>query len=219
MWRQSRNQVLPHPSLSRRWIQKLALLISLISYPEECGSILEARNMTQAFNGGDKHRFSMTEIPSKQWQNLVIGSLGFWLSGSLILDLVIMPTLWTTGMMEGSGFASASYSIFWIFNRVELVCAAAALSSIWALSKVARSSAYAKREMLAGAVMLLAIALSYTFILTPYMSGLGLDLDILATTKSIPTEMNQMHSIYWVLEASKLGIAGMLLSWSSRSIA
>jgi hypothetical protein len=67
-------------------------------------------------------------------------------------------------------------------------------------------------------VMLLAIALSYTFILTPYMSGLGIDLDILAPTKAIPAEMNQMHSIYWVLEASKLAIAGMLLSFCNSSI-
>jgi hypothetical protein len=168
--------------------------------------------MTQAFNGGDSNRFSVRETPSKRWQNIAVSSLGFWLSGSLILDLVIMPTLWTTGMMEGSGFASASYSIFWIFNRVELVCAAVALSSIWALSRVSRSNVDTNRKMLVGAVMLMAIAFSYTFVLTPYMSGLGIDLDILATTKSIPAEMNQMHSIYWVLELSKLGIVGMLLS-------
>ncbi len=169
--------------------------------------------MTQAFNGRDSNRFSVVATPSKRWQNLAIGSLGFWLSGSLILDLVIMPTLWTTGMMESSGFASAGYSIFWIFNRVELVCAAVALSSIWALCTVARFDKYLKREMLAGAVMLLAIALNYTFLITPYMSGLGIDLDILATTKSIPVEMDRLHAIYWVLEASKLGIAGMLFSW------
>jgi hypothetical protein len=182
--------------------------------------------MTQAFNNGDNNRFSLRTTPFKQWQQIAVSSLGFWLSGSLILDLVIMPTLWTTGMMESSGFASASYSIFWIFNRVELVCAAAALSSIWALSQVdahtetprSQSGRSVKPEMLAGALMLLAIALSYTFVLTPYMSGLGIDLDILATTKSIPAQMNQMHSIYWVLEASKLGIAGMLLSWCSGSI-
>jgi hypothetical protein len=175
--------------------------------------------MTQAFNGGDNRRFTVSEAPSKLWQNIAIGSLGFWLSGSLILDLVIMPTLWATGMMESSGFASASYSIFWIFNRVELVCAAAALSSIWALSLVYRSDVDKNRQMFAGAVMLMAIALSYTFVLTPYMSGLGIDLDILATTKSIPVEMDRMHSIYWVLEAGKLGIVGMLLALCDRSTA
>jgi hypothetical protein len=173
--------------------------------------------MTQAFNSGDNDRFLVGETSASRWQSIAIGSLGFWLSGSLILDLVIMPTLWTTGMMESSGFASASYSIFWIFNRLELLCAAAILSSIWALRVSSRSARQPK--MLVGAVMLMAIAMSYTFILTPYMSGLGIDLDILAPTKSLPGEMNQMHSIYWVLEASKLGIAGLLLSLCNRSIA
>ncbi len=175
--------------------------------------------MTQAFNGRDGNRFSTVEATSKRWQNLAISSLSFWLSGSLILDLVIMPTLWTTGMMESSGFASASYSIFWIFNRVELVCAAVALSGIWAWSQESPSSAENKQQLFAGAVMLLAIALSYTFILTPYMSGLGINLDALEATKSLPAEMNQMHAIYWVLEASKLGIVGLLLSKCDRSIA
>lgn len=174
--------------------------------------------MTQAFNGGAKSRFSIGATSASRWQTLAIGGLSFWLSGSLILDLVIMPTLWATGMMESSGFASASYSIFWIFNRLELLCAAAILSGIWALSK-SSSHVNRKPEMFASAVMLMAIAMTYTFVLTPYMSGLGIDLDIFATTKSLPVEMNQMHSIYWVLEASKLGIAGMLLSLCNRSIA
>ncbi len=192
--------------------------------------------MTQAFNGGDNSRFSVSSAPSKLWQNIAIGSLGFWLSGSLMLDFVVMPTMWATGMMESSGFASASYSIFWIFNRVELVCAAAALSTIWALSQVnlasverlavcvdahnpegytsesmRRCDSNRNHKMFAGAVMLMAIALSYTFILTPYMSGLGFDADIFTTTQSLPAEMDRMHSIYWVLEASKLAIVGMLL--------
>ena len=173
--------------------------------------------MTQAFNGGNSSRVSGSETLSRRWQSIAFASLGFWISGSLILDLVIMPTLWATGMMESSGFVSAGYSIFWIFNRLELVCAGAALSSILALSNLDRTSIFAGRKMLVGAVMLLAIALSYTFILTPQMSALGLDLDIFATTKSIPADMNQMHSIYWVLEASKLGIASMLLSMCNKS--
>lgn len=172
--------------------------------------------MTHTFNSSN---FSAAATPTKRWQSIAMGSLGFWVSGSLILDLVIMPTLWTTGMMESSGFASASYSIFWIFNRVELLCAAATLSSVWALSKGSQLNADTHRKLLAGAVMLMAIALSYTFVLTPYMSGLGLDLDVLATIKSLPAEMNQMHLLYWVLEASKLGIAGLLLSLCNRSIA
>ncbi len=174
--------------------------------------------MTQAFNGGDKSSFAVGQTPARRWQTVATGSLGLWLGGSLVLDLVVMPTLWTTGMMESSGFASASYSIFWIFNRVELLCAAAALSSVWALVEVSRATLKTKREMLASAVMLLLIALSCTFGLTPYMSGLGINLDVLATTKAVPAEMNQLHAIYWVLEASKLGIAGLLLSKCNRAI-
>ncbi len=172
--------------------------------------------MTQAFNGGNSNRVSGSDTLSKRWQLLAISSLGFWISGSLILDFIIMPTLWATGMMESSGFASAGYSIFWMFNRIELICAGAVLSSLLALSNLDRLNVVNGRKMLVGAGMLLAIALSYTFILTPYMSGLGMDLDILATTKSIPADMNQMHSMYWVLEASKLGIAGLLLSMCDR---
>ncbi len=172
--------------------------------------------MTQAFNGGNDRRFSMGETTAKRWQNIAVGSLGFWISGSLILDFVVMPTLWATGMMESSGFASASYSIFWIFNRVELLCAAAVVSSIWALCEVSRSSIN-RRQLLAGSLMLMAIALSFAFVITPYMSGLGLNLDILTQAKSIPAEMDQWHSIYWVLEASKLGIAGLLLAQCNRA--
>jgi hypothetical protein len=174
--------------------------------------------MTQAFNGGDKSSFVVGQAAAGRWQNVAMGSLGLWLGGSLVLDLVIMPTLWTTGMMESSGFASASYSIFWIFNRVELLCASAVLSSVWALVEVSRAALETKREILASAVMLLVIAIGYTFFLTPYMSGLGIDLDILTTTKSVPVEMNQLHAIYWVLEVSKLGIAGLLLSKCHRML-
>jgi Domain of unknown function (DUF4149) len=175
--------------------------------------------MTQAFNGGDKRSFLVGQAPTRHWQNVVMGSLVLWLGGSLVLDLVVMPTLWATGMMESSGFVSASYSIFWIFNRVELLCAATALSSVCALIEVSRVALDTKRELLASAVMLLLIALSYTFVLTPYMSGLGIDLDVFTTTKALPADMDRLHAIYWVLEASKLGIAGLLLSKCNREIA
>jgi hypothetical protein len=173
--------------------------------------------MTQAFNSGDRRRFSIGEIASGRWQSIAIASLGFWVSISLILDLVIMPTLWTAGMMESSGFAAASYSIFWIFNRIELVCAAIVLCSIRAAIEIGKSKIESQQELIAGAVALLAISLSYTFILSPQMGGLGVDLDILDPTKTIPIEMDRLHAIYWTLEASKLGIAGMLLSSLGRS--
>jgi hypothetical protein len=58
-------------------------------------------------------------------------TLGFWFSSSIILDWVIIPSLYVSGMMTQSGFASAGYLIFWNFNRIELVCAALILQVYW----------------------------------------------------------------------------------------
>jgi hypothetical protein len=174
--------------------------------------------MTHTINNTKSNSNSYSENVTllERCRTIVVVSLGFWISTSLLVDLIVMPMLWATGMMESSGFASAGYSLFWVFNRIEVICAAAALSSIWALGISNRNSIYGSAKMRAGALMLLAISLSYTFILSPYMSGLGIDLGILDVVKSIPAEMNQTHSIYWVLEASKLGIAAMLLAWCDK---
>jgi hypothetical protein len=60
-------------------------------------------------------------------------ALGFWLSGSLLLDFVIMPGLSAVGMMSQANAATVGYSLFWIFNRIELLCAALVLTSLLAL--------------------------------------------------------------------------------------
>jgi hypothetical protein len=172
--------------------------------------------MTHTIDHTKSNNYAKNVTLFDKCRTIVVVSLGFWISTSILLDLVVMPMLWATGMMESSGFASAGYSLFWVFNRVEVICAAAALSSIWGLATIDGNSIYGSAKMRTGALMLLAISLSYTFILTPYMSGLSMDLDIFAVAKSIPAEMNQTHSIYWVLEASKLGIAGMLLAWCDK---
>jgi hypothetical protein len=168
-------------------------------------------------NSNNTNSYSENTTLLDKCRTLAVVSLGFWVSTSLLIDIVVMPTLWATGMMESSGFASAGYSLFWVFNRFEVICAAAAFSSILALGTSNSNSVYGSAQMRVGALMLLAISLSYTFILTPYMSGLSIDLDVFAVAKSIPAEMNQTHSIYWVLEASKLGIAGMLLNRCDRN--
>jgi hypothetical protein len=152
---------------------------------------------------------SSSKLP---WRYLAIGSLGFWLSTSLLLDLAILPTLWLTGMMDSAGFASAGYSIFWIFNRLELLCAAILLTTVFASPKVAPQSKDRQLQLSIGGMMLMAIACCYTFYLAPMMSGLSVHLDWFATTSPIfSTEMARMHAIYWVLEASKLGIISLLL--------
>jgi hypothetical protein len=181
--------------------------------------------MTHTIDNNSNNSYSNNTTLFDKCRTIAVVSLGFWVSTSLLIDIVVMPMLWATGMMESSGFASAGYSLFWVFNRFEVICAAAAFSSILALGTIVggaspwenRNSVYGSAQMRVGALMLLAISLSYTFILTPYMSGLSVDLDVFALAKSIPAEMNQTHSIYWVLEASKLGIAGMLLTRCDRN--
>ncbi|MGH2414768.1 MAG: hypothetical protein ACRDEA_13985, partial [Microcystaceae cyanobacterium] len=62
------------------------------------------------------------------WSTVVMLTLGFWLSSSLILDAVIIPGLSASGMMSQGGFASAGYLIFGVFNRIELLCASVVLT-------------------------------------------------------------------------------------------
>jgi hypothetical protein len=155
------------------------------------------------------------ELKRPAWQTTVIFTLAFWLSSSLILDLVIMPGLYATGMMTQSGFATAGYSIFWIFNRIELLCAALVLTGLLAVRGTQNnSSPEVRREILLSA-FLLAIALIYTYILTPEMSALGLQLNLFSPAGT-PAAMTTMHEGYWVLEALKLIVGGTLLSWCYR---
>lgn len=146
---------------------------------------------------------SGVELKRPVWQTTGIFTLAFWLSSSLILDLVIMPSLYATGMMTQAGFATAGYSIFWIFNRIELVCAALVLTSILAAQSTQQPSRKENRTIILS-VILLGIALIYTYFLTPEMSALGLQLNLFDSTTVIPANMNQMHVGYWLLEALKL---------------
>ena len=96
------------------------------------------------------------------WQTIIMFALGFWLSSSLVLDFVIMPGLSAAGMMTQSSFAAAGYSIFWTFNRIELLCAALVLASLLALRGSSNLYRQVRRGAIFLAVLLLAVALSYT---------------------------------------------------------
>lgn len=147
------------------------------------------------------------------WQTVAMFALGLWLSGSLILDLVIMPGLSTAGMMNQAGFASAGYSIFWIFNRIELLCAALVLASLLALRGTSHLYHHVRRWSILLAVLLLAIALIYTYIMTPQMSALALQLNLFEPVTGMPAGMMGMHEGYWLLEAIKLVAGTMVLGW------
>ncbi len=148
------------------------------------------------------------------WQGLVVVTLAFWLGSSLVLDLVIMPGMYATGMMASSGFASAGYSMFWMFNRVEVLCAAMVLTGVLALWKnLYPGRAYPGRARqwtiaLAGGMM--AIALIATYWLTPEMGALGIHLSDVNAVEAIPTGMNAMHGTYFGLEFLKISLGFML---------
>lgn len=159
-----------------------------------------------------------SENPNKSidWPTLVMFTIGFWLSASLILDLVIMPSLSASGMMALNGFASAGYALFGLFNRIELVCAALVLSGFLIIYRNHTLIHLNQNWAIALAGLLFMIPLVYTYILTPQMSGLGLSVNPFETVQTMPTGMMRMHGGYWFLEGIKF-IAGLtLLRWCYR---
>lgn len=168
------------------------------------------------------------------WMTALAAIMGFWLSATLLLDFTIMPSMYFSGMMSSPNFGAVGYMLFSMFNRIELVCAAVALSAgLWFLM----SPKYTERQKIEvgfSAVMLLAIALCYTFILTPQMGGLSVDLHAIdglgtlnggledlqmhSTLSTVPAGMNQMHVVYWVLEAVKITALASMLGVAYRQL-
>ena len=150
------------------------------------------------------------------WSTLVLVALGFWLSGSLVLDLVIIPGLSASGMMAQGSFASVGYLIFGIFNRIELVCAALILSGFLVFRRNHQITHHQETWSVVLSSLLLLIALIYTYILTPELSSLGLQLNLLDSANGIPAAMIPMHGFYWGLEVIKFVAGFTLLRWCYR---
>ena len=152
------------------------------------------------------------------WSTAIMLALGFWLSGSLVFDFLVVPGMLTTGMMNEPGFASASYVIFGAFNHLELLCAATILAGCLVYRYGAGASEVVTSKSVAIAISLLSIALVYTYVLTPQMSSMGMSLDLFATAKVMPASMMPMHVVYWSLELAKLLLGVTLLrSFYSKS--
>ena len=157
------------------------------------------------------------------WVALVLIALMFWFSGSLLLDLVIMPGLFVSGMMSQPGFGPAGYGLFWVFNRLELVCAALILTGLLAHRQGDAGDGIAvsglrSRWAMAVALSLLAIGLAFTYLLTPAMGALGVDLNPFATRFALPGGMDQLHALYFALEGLKLLGCGLLLKFYFQDI-
>jgi Domain of unknown function (DUF4149) len=157
---------------------------------------------------------SNVEFKRPIWQTAVILTLGFWLSASIVLDWVIMPSLYLSGMMTQAGFATAGYAIFWNFNRIELLSAGLILTGVLAMSKTHSW----RGGTVVLSVLLLAVSLIDTYFLTPQMSAIGVQLNLFETATTIPAGMTLLHSGYWVLEAVKLLAAGTLLNRCWREV-
>lgn len=154
--------------------------------------------------------FTTPAFQRPKWRTVVVATLAFWLSASLILDLVIMPSMYAAGMMTEPNFATAGYSMFWIFNRVELLCAALILTSVLVLCTLSTATRQ-YRWALPLSLALLAISLNCTYGLTPEMGALGIHLNLFESAAEVPALMNQMHEQYWLLELLKLAAGGILL--------
>lgn len=158
---------------------------------------------------------SISNIEFKRpiWQTVAMFTLLFWLSASLVLDVVIMPSLYVSGMMTQDSFATAGYVIFWNFNRIELLAAATLLTTVLALSN---TQSKWRTNILFISVLLLAISLLETYFLTPQMCATGIQLNLFEKAAEIPATMNLLHGGYWGLEVVKLIAGGTLLNWCLR---
>lgn len=146
-----------------------------------------------------------------------------WLGACILVDGVMMPTMAAAGMPEQPGFAAAGYRFFSTFNRLELLAGASALVGTLAAWKLAvlRGGMARLGSGLAGALAL--VAAIDTYVLTPHLSGLSLDLSALPAVPSAPLmpfspTMMVLQSTYWGLEGLKLMLAVGLLALCWRSL-
>lgn len=145
------------------------------------------------------------------WKVILLLTLGFWLSSILMLDGIVMPSLYTSGMMTEPDFAIAGYSLFSLFNRIELLCAGLVFTSVLGLRYGRHPWNRPGLVTILLSLLLLAIALVDTYGFTPQMSALGLNLNWFAESSQPSASMNQLHLSYWLLDGLKITAAGLLL--------
>ncbi len=149
------------------------------------------------------------------WLPWLLTIAGFWLSSNVVIDFLVMPVMQVSGMTAQAEFASAGYTLFWSFNRLELLCAAMLLTGVLALRSQPGefdivSSGSRCRWALAIGLGLLSLTLADTYLLTPEMGAMALSLDWLSSSAIAPT-MNWLHGTYFSLEALKLLCLGFLV--------
>ncbi|MEL7313485.1 MAG: hypothetical protein AAFN08_00860 [Cyanobacteria bacterium J06559_3] len=150
------------------------------------------------------------------WLPWLLTIAGFWLSGNVVIDFLVMPVMQVSGMTAQAEFASAGYTLFWSFNRLELLCAAILLTGVLALRSqrgefgVVNSGSRCRWALAIG-LGLLSLTLADTYLLTPEMGAMALSLDWLTNDSAIAPAMNWLHGTYFSLEALKLLCLGLLV--------
>ena len=150
----------------------------------------------------------------ERWLAIAMLALGFWLSSSVIFDVIILPSLAAAGMTAQPEFASTGYILFGVFNRLELLCGGVVTVAIAAASYQASWPQRDWRPVALVVALLLTIAAAYTYWLAPTMSALDAPLTWLAPSPEPMTgPMLQMQWLYWLLDSLKLALSGWLLYW------
>lgn len=161
---------------------------------------------------------SERNIQDRNWLTVLLVTLGFWLSASCLIDFILLPSLSVSGMMSQSGFASAGFLLFGIFNHLELLFAGLILSGVLVF-RSHHTFSHSKENVAIGfAGILLLISLCYTYFLTPQMSGLGLQLNWFSAYEPMTSSMMAFHWSYWGLELVKLMIGVTLWRWCYQNV-
>ena len=151
-----------------------------------------------------------SKILGLSWKTTIALTLSVWLGATLLLDVVVMPTMYLTGMMIEPSFASVGYTLFGIFNRVELVGAALVLSGLMGWHYSAHLNLLRSKTTAIFAILIFVIPLTCLYGLTPFMSALSLNLDLF-NSQAVPQAMFLLQGLYWALESLKLaGIITLL---------
>ena len=158
------------------------------------------------------------KTPSFGWRTTLALALSLWLGGTLLLDLVVMPSMFASGMMLQPGFASAGYMLFHNFNCIEVLLAALSLTGLLAWNYSADLHLLQSKTTLIFTVLLFIIPFLCLYGLSPWMSSMSLPLNLFDGA-AIPTAMFPLQGFYWVLEGLKLAAIVTLLGVCYRASA
>ncbi len=157
--------------------------------------------------------FSRIKNKELNWNAIILCTLGFWLSGSILLDFVLIPSLSVSGMMNEGAFASVGFLLFGVFNRIEVICAALILTVALVFYFNHQLPEKKQTLFLVFANLLLLIALAYTYVFIPEMSAWGLSINQFSASSQMPSEMISWHEGYWFLEGVKYLLVINLFRW------